>query len=170
VSADISIPDTAAGIRRLNTELDQKLIDLARSVDANELLVDPLDGEWTVAQNLAHIGEFPTFFAVDLGRWIDDPTVVVGRTHDHPVRNDAIAAADSQALTELVGRVERSLATLAGVLERLEDHHLDVPMRNVKYGDESIADYLRRYVLGHKAAHIDQLDRTLARVRELRAT
>src|SRR5690606_28682279 len=49
----------AASVRRLNAELDAKLLELARGVSSDELYVDPEDGEWNLSQNLAHLGEFP---------------------------------------------------------------------------------------------------------------
>jgi len=108
--------------------------------------------------------------AEDLARWIDDPEIVVGRTHDHPVRNATVDEVGDQQVSadDLCEGMATSFAEMASVIERLTDEHLDVPMNNVKYGSESIAAYFARYVTGHKMAHVDQLRRTIVRVRGLR--
>lgn len=163
------VPGTAVGIRTLNHLLDAQLMALASEVSDDELFVDPQDGEWNLAQNLAHIGEFPAYFAADLDRWIAAPETTVGRTHDNDVRNAAVdgVGGDRPSGDELRATMGRVFAEMAAVLDKLEDRHLDVPMNNVKYGTEALCDYFGRYVTGHKAAHVDQLRRTIVRVREL---
>lgn len=164
-------PDTALGVRTLNRLLDLELMALVADVSDADLYVDPQDGEWNVAQLLAHLGEFPAFFAHDLARWFDDPTVQVGRTHDHPVRNERIddVTARRPGIDDLRRGMEDAFAAMAATIDRLTDEHLDRPMDNVKYGSELPAAYFARYVTGHKQSHVDQLRRTVVRARELGA-
>jgi hypothetical protein len=117
-----------------------------------------------LAENLAHLAEFPLYFADDLRLQLEREGAEVGRTHDHPGRNAAIVAARGRSLAELRRALDEAHGALATVLERLEDHHLGRVARNRRYGPEPLSTFLERYVLGHKAAHVDQLNRTLARV------
>jgi uncharacterized damage-inducible protein DinB len=155
---------TADEVRARNAALDGELRALAAAVPAEALGRDPGGDEWTVAQLLAHLGEFPRFFADDLGAWLDDPDADVGRTVEHPARLAAVADAQRADLAGLRAGIDAAFAALAATLERLEDGHVRATMRNRRYGEEPFAAYLDRYLLGHKQAHVEQLRRTLAAV------
>lgn len=146
---------TADELRRQNGRLDEELLEAAASVDPAQLHFAP-EGEWSLAQVLAHLAEFPRFFAGELARWRDDPGAVIGRTHEHPARLAAVAEPQGQR-DELVAAARQSLAVLAEALETLTDADIDAPTQNVKYGAEPLAAFLDRYVVGHKAGHLDQI-------------
>ena len=95
----------AEKVRRENRFLDEELLAEAEMFDP-QLLHEAPDGEWSAAQVLAHLGEFPRFFAGELQRWRDDPTAVVGRTHEHPVRLAAVSS-PTQALSDLMAGQDR---------------------------------------------------------------
>jgi hypothetical protein len=158
-------PQTAEAVRAHNAALDAELRALAADVPAEALGRDPGGDEWTVAQVLAHLGEFPRFFADDLGRWLDDPATPVGRTVEHPARLAAVSEAQRADLATLRADMNAAFDALEAVLDRLDDDHLRAQTQNVKYGPEPLTTYLDRYVLGHKAGHVDQLRGTLAAVR-----
>jgi hypothetical protein len=145
----------ADAIRAENARLDEALLAEAERFDPARLTRAP-EGEWSAAQVLAHLGEFPRFFAGELRRWRDDPSAVIGRTHEHPVR---LAAVESPAavLDELVAGMRSAFAELATELEALSDDDVDAKTENVKYGPEPLSAFFDRYVIGHKAAHLDQL-------------
>lgn len=159
-----AVPDTADGVRALNAELDRQLRELADQIDPARLHDDPGGGEWTLAENLSHIAEFPSWFANDLVAQMRQDGPVVGRTHDHPDRLAAIEAAAGRSLDDLRADLDASLDRLAGVLEELRDEHIGKLAENRKYGPEPLSTFLDRYVLGHKAAHVDQLRRTIEAV------
>ena len=139
-------------------------------IEPSSMHVDPENGEWTLAQNLAHIGEFPRFFASDLSAWKSDHSRLIGRTHDHDVRLTAIGSASGRAYEELRDGCARAFAELADVLQGLEDEDLRAVTTNIKYGQEPLGAYIDRYLLEHKEAHIEQLQRTLKVVQRLKAT
>jgi hypothetical protein len=94
----------------------------------------------------------------------------VGRVAEHDAaRNDAIVQADTARLSDLQHAVAAGFDELAEVLADLTDAHLTQPMRNVKYGDEPLTAYLDRYVVGHKAAHLEQLTTALAAAEDPRS-
>ena len=145
----------AEKIRIENRFLDEELMAEAEMFDPARLSDAP-EGEWSAAQVLAHLGEFPRFFAGELRRWRDDPSAVIGRTLEHPVR---LAAVESPAkvLDELVVGMRSAFAELAAELDVLSDADVDAKTENVKYGPEPLSAFFDRYVVGHKAGHLDQL-------------
>jgi len=158
-SSPTGLPPTADGVRRRNAELDSALLSAAQAVPAERLHAVPRGDEWSPAHLLAHLGEFPAFFAAELRRWHANPEAVVGRTHTHPGRLAALGdeSVARATLPELVERARPALADLAEALGLLEDSDLTATTHNVKYGEEPLAAFLDRYVIGHKAAHLEQL-------------
>ncbi len=150
------------GLRGRNTWLDSQLVELVASIADEQLERHPDPQEWSLAENLAHIAEFPRYFARQLLEWLDSGRLVMGRVAEHSAdRNDAIARAADHTVDGFRKQIDASCASLAGVLARLTDDDLNRPVRNVKYGDEPLADYLRRYVVAHKEAHLTQLQRAI---------
>ena len=145
----------AEEVRARNRFFDEELLAEAEAFDSERFREAP-DGEWSAAQVLAHLGEFPRFFAGELQRWRDDPTAVVGRTHEHPVRLAAVSAA-AEELDALMTAMRSAFAELAGALRTLPDDALEAKTENVKYGPEPLSAFLDRYVLDHKAGHLEQL-------------
>ena len=146
---------TAEDLRSENRRLDEALLAEAEPFDPDRLGVAP-GGEWSAAQVLAHLGEFPRFFAGELRRWRDDPSAVIGRTHEHPVRLAAVES-PAEAHDELVAGMRSAFAELAAVLETLTDDDIEAKTENVKYGPEPLSAFFDRYVIGHKAGHLEQL-------------
>jgi hypothetical protein len=142
-------------VRTENHRLDEALLADAEAFDPARL-TDAPDGEWSAAQVLAHLGEFPRFFAGELRRWYDDRSAVIGRTIEHPVRLAAVES-PADALGELVAGMRSAFAELAGALEGLTDDDVEAKTENVKYGPEPLTAFFDRYVIGHKAGHLDQL-------------
>jgi len=145
----------AEKVRAENRFLDEELMAEAEAFDAERLDEAP-EGEWSAAQVLAHLGEFPRFFAGELQRWRDDPTAVVGRTHEHPARLAAVSS-PTEARNELMAAMRSAFADLAKALDTLSDNDVEAKTENVKYGPEPLSAFLDRYVVGHKAGHLDQL-------------
>ena len=167
--SDASIPATADLVRAKNQALDELLLAAIDESDPSSIHVDPGNGEWTLAQNLGHIGEFPRFFAAELLAWRSDRSRAIGRTHDHDRRNAAVESASRRDYEGLRDDCRGALVELAAALESLEDGDIEAVTTNVKYGQEPLRAYLGRYILGHKEGHVDQLQRTLAVVREQQA-
>ncbi len=146
---------TADDVRAENRRLDGELLAEATAADASRLHDAP-DGEWSLAQVLAHLGEFPYFFADHLRRWRVDPDAVVGRSHGHPAR---LAAVDDPAgqLDELVEAARAAFEVLAAEVDALTDAELAADTNNVKHGREPLSAFIDRYIVGHKAGHLEQI-------------
>ena len=115
----------AEEVRAENRFYDEELLAEAELFDPARLHEAP-DGEWSAAQVLAHLGEFPRFFAGELQRWRDDPAAVVGRTHEHPVRLAAVAS-PAEAMSELTAAMRSAFAELDRALNTLSDDERGTP-------------------------------------------
>ncbi|HLY30353.1 MAG TPA: maleylpyruvate isomerase N-terminal domain-containing protein, partial [Ktedonobacterales bacterium] len=120
--------------------------------------------EWTLAELLAHLAEFPRYFADDLALLLRQDAAAVGRTHEHPERLAAVAAAHGRTLASLRADLDAALDALARQLDAIKDEDLSRTTQNRKYGAEPLRAFLDRYVLSHKAGHLDQLRKTQERV------
>ena len=145
----------ADDVRAENARLDAALLEEAQGFNPARLALAP-EGEWSAAQVMGHLGEFPRFFANELRRWRDDPAAVIGRTHEHPVRLAAVES-PAEVLGELVAGMNTAFTELAAELDKLRDDDIDAKTENVKYGPEPLSAFFDRYVIGHKAGHLDQL-------------
>jgi uncharacterized damage-inducible protein DinB len=145
----------AEEVRERNRRLDEELLAEASAADPAALHHAP-EGEWSLAQVLAHLGEFPRFFATEIARWRQDPGAVIGRTHEHPARLAAVEDPTGQR-DELIAAARGSLAVLAEALDALTDADIGASTQNVKYGAEPLSAFLDRYVIAHKAGHLDQI-------------
>jgi len=153
---DLDLPS----VLRRNRDLDAELLALAAHITPETLHASQGAGRWTLAEQLGHIAEFPVFFAQDLADWLAHGGPV-GRTHAHPARLAAVEGARTVSLDELVGRLTPAFEALARALAVLTPDQLASMMENRKYGREPFANYLARYILGHKAGHVRQLRRSL---------
>ena len=145
----------ADDVRAENARLDAALLAEAEAFDPQRLTEAPA-GEWSAAQVMAHLGEFPRFFAGELRRWHADRSAVIGRTLEHPIRLAAVES-PAAALGQLVAGMRAAFDDLAGALALLEDDDIEAKTENVKYGPEPLTAFFDRYVIGHKAGHLDQL-------------
>jgi uncharacterized damage-inducible protein DinB len=152
-------------VRRHNADLDDELRSLIARITPDQLRLDPADGEWNLAHNLAHISEFPHFFANELRRWLANREAPVGRTLEHEARLTAIESADYRNLDDLRLGCQSAFTDLAEAIDQLQDADLGATTHNRKWGPEPLTAFLQRYVLGHKAEHIEQLRRTLDQLR-----
>ncbi len=146
---------TAEEVKAKNRFYDEELLHEAELFDPDRLHEAP-DGEWSAAQVLAHLGEFPRFFAGELQRWRADPAAVIGRTHEHPARLAAVSS-PTQEMSQLTAAMRSAFAELYRMMNTLSDDELAAKTENVKYGPEPLSAFFDRYVLDHKAGHLEQL-------------
>lgn len=148
---------TAESVRTRNAELDRALLAEIEQIDPAQLHTPQGEGEWTLAELLGHLGEFPAFFAADLAQDLDAPGTEIGRTKEYPGRLQAVAEAPQKELSQLRARITEAFAAMAATLARLQDADLKRTINNRKFGEEPMVVYLDRYVVGHKAEHLEQL-------------
>lgn len=142
-------------IRRFPDELAALVTGLSEA----DLHTAYLDGEWTVAQNVHHVADshMNAFIRVKLALTEHVPTI---KTYHQELWAET---ADSHDLP-----VESSLAILRGLHERwcvlwesLSDDQWLRPVNHPEAGTVTVEGFLNTYA-NHGAAHIDQIQRTLA--------
>jgi len=147
---------SAAEVVALNEELDRLLLVALARADLEERPESP--DSWGGIEVAAHLAEFPRFFAEELKRLSADAAAIIGRTHEHEARLNAIAAARFLDRAQVKADVETAFAGLAAQLQRLTDTDISRVTNNVKNGEEPLSAFLDRYVIGHKAGHLRQLE------------
>jgi hypothetical protein len=154
---------TATEVRLHNQALDAAIRTAAGLVPERHLHDEMSDEPRTLAVQLGHLGELSRFAAAQLDTWLRGRRVVLGRVpHADADLADALERATVQRLAPLRAELDDAAAALARVLDRMVDEHLAATVTDVVIGREPLTGYLHRYVLGHKAAHLAQLRRTLA--------
>lgn len=162
MSGDEAIYASADAVRALNARLDAELRAVIEQIPAARIH-DSIPGEeWTPAEQLAHLGEFPHFFAAELAKHLEAEGREVGRTHDNTTRIAAIEEGRARSGEELRTELLRGMEEMSAVLSGLRDEQLTWLGNNRKYGPEPLTTFLHRYILGHKQAHLEQLQQTLA--------
>ena len=139
--------------------LPEQLAELVADLTVDQLMAHPLAGEWSIAQNVHHLGDshMNSFIRMKLILTEDNPTL-------KPYDQDAWAArADSNH-----PNIEVSLQLLRGLHARwvalfdsLTDEEWLRTGQHPEYGSMNLIDFLRSYAR-HGAGHLDQIARTLA--------
>jgi hypothetical protein len=153
------IPTNVTELCLYNAQLDAELFSEIDATDPEALNAAPAPGEWCLAELYAHLGEFPSFFAEQLRQWLADAETQIGREIDHPGRLAAIADSE-RSLAALAVSVRSAFNDMAEALELLKDSDIVASTNNVKYGSEPMIQFLDRYLVGHKAAHLEQVRTT----------
>lgn len=162
MSGDEAAYVSAVAVRALNARLDAELRAVIEQIPAARIH-GPIPGEeWTAAEQLAHLGEFPHFFAGELAKHLEAEGREVGRTHDNTTRLAAIEGGRARSFEDLRREILRGQEELSAVLSGLRDEQLTWLGNNRKYGPEPLTTFLQRYILGHKQAHLEQLQKTVA--------
>lgn len=161
-AGDLLTDVSAQEVRLHNQALDAAIRAAAGLVPERHLHDEMSDEPRTLAVQLGHLGELSRFAAAQLDGWLHGRRVVLGRVPDADADlQDALERATEQRLAPLRAEIDAAAAALAGVLDGMADEHLAATVTDVVIGREPLTSYLHRYVLGHKAAHLAQLHRTL---------
>jgi hypothetical protein len=158
VNTMLTTEERAMKIARL-ASLPALLCELVNGLSVAQLTTHYLAGEWTVAQNVHHLGDshMNSFIRVKLILTEDHPTL---RPYDQdawaltPEANDPDLTPSLTLLTGLHARWVRLFSALDAAQWRRTGFHPE-------NGDVLLEDILTTYA-AHGEAHIDQIRRTLA--------
>lgn len=162
--SDVTEPySSAAEVRRRNVDLDGWITGLVERVPERHLHDALPEGQWTLAEHLGHLAEFPATFSRQLDEWLRGERAVVGRVADYDTdRLDALVRATERRRAGLVAELATSLGRMVSVLARFTDDHLTAHVQDVTEGRVPLIRILDRYVLGHKQVHAESLAAALA--------
>jgi uncharacterized damage-inducible protein DinB len=146
--------------------LEQMLADVRQSqrdflailskVDERTLYTRPSENEWSIAEILVHVANAREFFTAETEKVLATPGVTMGRTIVDPERIQYVCdhAHDSADL------IERQLVTsheyLVSLLERMHDDDLAIVGKHVKFGEQTLSEFIEHFIVEHDQAHVRQ--------------
>ncbi|HEY7598465.1 MAG TPA: DinB family protein [Candidatus Limnocylindrales bacterium] len=159
MSADVGA-DYDQRLAELETRLGQATYRAAPS-GLTEPDPDTPDERWEAAQVWAHMAEFIGYWqrqiADVVGAYSGEP-VAFGRTKRDEARIAAIEQGRRQPLRELEARALLDLAELRRYLRGLRDADWQAVGRHPTLGEMTLPRIVERFLTGHLAEHLDQLD------------
>ena len=143
------------------TELN-RLLDLQLKHLPEQALYAPLvEGEWTIMESMAHIIEFMPYWGDEIVKLIAQPGQKFGRTKEDEARIRAIEEHKHDSLETTRGALARSYTYLDEVLGTLKDSDLELKGQHPKFGEQTLAWFIKDFVTDHLTNHIEQLNRSL---------
>lgn len=142
----------------------KQLLDEVRNLPDEALYRDPPDGEWSIMRNLAHVAEMLPYWAHQAEAIARVPGERFGRTHDDPERIGAIEEHSNDVLEEVIARIQASADECIDVLRRLPPQAWSKSGLHPSRGEMSVEQMVDAFVVGHVAAHRQQVEAALAAV------
>jgi uncharacterized damage-inducible protein DinB len=130
--------------------------------DPDTLYRRPAEGSWTLAEVLAHITEARQFYARETQKVLETPGVEMGRTIEHPGRLQGIVDHGNDPPEALRSRLITSYERLVEVLRRMRDDDLNITGEHVKYGPQSLGEFIQHFIVEHDQEHVEQAGALLA--------
>lgn len=138
----------------LNRLIEERLMSL---LPEQKLYVTLVEGEWTIMESFAHIIEFMPYWGDEIKKLVAQPGKKFGRTQDDEARIHAIEEHKQDSLDTMRGALTRSYTYLDEVLGTLKDGDLDLKGHHPRYGEQTIAWFIKDFVTDHLTNHINQL-------------
>lgn len=147
-----------ASYAELNALLDGPLAPL----DASKLYQTPIEGEWSLMQNLAHIVEFLPYWSNEIAKLVARPGQNFGRTQQHEGRLHGIEEHQADTLAQIKAELPHSYARLEQVVNTLQDSDLSLTGYHVRFQEQTLAWFIHEFVTQHFADHLTQMQAILA--------
>ena len=134
----------------------QVFLDILSRADEHILYRRPADGGWTLAESLAHIAEARQFFNQETRRVLATPGAPMGRTVDHPGQLQNIQDHGYDAPDALRRRLIASHEDMLKTLSGMTDGDLQITGQHIRYGPQTLAEFIQRFMVEHDQAHVQQ--------------
>jgi uncharacterized damage-inducible protein DinB len=131
-------------------------IELLDQADRHTLYQPPSDDGWTIAQILMHIAEARQFFIDETSKVIASPGARMGRTIDHPGRLKAVEENRMNSPGQMRLAIIESYSKMIGLLRSLNDDDLLISGEHVKFGTQSLGEFIQHFIVEHDQAHVEQ--------------
>ena len=148
-------------VRNSYTALNQLIDGPLTSLDTSKLYQSPVENEWTIMQNLAHVTEFMPYWAGEIEKLVADPGRNFGRTAQDEGRLRGISEHEKDRLSSIKAALLVSFARLDEVLGSLKDSDLALTGKHPKYEEKSLDWFIEEFVTGHLSGHVQQIKRYL---------
>jgi DinB superfamily len=151
-------------VEAIRLSVQQSCTDLVELIDgplaelqSEKLYKEPIAGEWSIMQNLAHIIEFMPYWGHEIEKLVAHPGQNFGRTAQDEGRLRAIEEHGRDSLGQIKEELPRSYAQLDEVLGKLKDSDLQLTGQHIRYGKKSLAWFIEDFVTQHLLNHIEQI-------------
>lgn len=124
---------------------------------SEKLYEEPIAGEWSIMQNLAHIIEFMPYWGHEIEKLVAHPGQNFGRTAQDERRLGAIEEHGHDSLGQIKEELPRSYAQLDEVLGKLKDSDLQLTGQHIRLGEKSLAWFIEDFVTQHLLNHLEQI-------------
>jgi uncharacterized damage-inducible protein DinB len=146
--------------------------DMLRLVDGplaqlapEKLYASPIEGEWSIMENLAHIAEFMPYWGDQITALVAQPGKNFGRTQQDEGRLRAIREHATDTLEEARASMDASYVQLDEKLARLRDSDLEIKGVHSRYGEKSLDWFIEDFVTGHLEEHVVQMQEAIEAVK-----
>lgn len=138
------------------------LLDSLKALDGSALYRRPDEDEWTAAENLVHIAEAREFFTGEIRKVLANPGAKMGRTitDQHRIQNVQEHGNDTRDI--ILSKLVASHEQLMALLERMSDDDLQIVGTHVKFGPQTLAEFIGHFVVEHDQGHVRQIKALLA--------
>jgi uncharacterized damage-inducible protein DinB len=151
-------------VQKSYTELNQLIDGPLASLDSAKLYQPPVENEWSIMQNLAHVVEIMPYWANEIEKLVARPGQNFGRTMQHEGRLQAIREHGSDSLERMKAALPGSYTRLQEVLSKLTDSDLELTGTHPRYGEKSLDWFIEEFVTQHLINHVEQIRICLAAV------
>ena len=149
-------------VQKSYAELNQLIDGPLASLDSAKLYQPPVENEWSIMQNLAHVVEIMPYWANEIEKLVARPGQNFGRTMQHEGRLQAIREHGSDSLQQMKAALPASYARLQEVLSKLTDSNLELTGMHSRYGEKSLDWFIEEFVTQHLINHVEQIRMCLA--------
>lgn len=133
------------------------LLALLKGLDESTLYTRPAENEWTPAENLIHLAEAREFFTAETQKVLATPGTTMGRTisDHHRIQNVIEHGHDAPDL--ILSKLVASHEKLISLLERMNDEDLQVVGTHVRYGQQTLGEFIEHFIVEHDQGHVRQI-------------
>lgn len=129
---------------------------LAHASDAM-LYRRPGEQEWSMAENLVHVSEARQFFANEVRRALSTPGASVGRTITDSARVQNVFDHAHDTREIIAQKLVASYDLVYQTLMQMRDDDLHGAVEHVKYGPQTLAEFIEHFIVEHDRAHAGQV-------------
>jgi uncharacterized damage-inducible protein DinB len=131
-------------------------LDILNQTNDAILYQRPDEDMWTLAEVLVHMAEAREFFANEVLKVLAKPGVTMGRTIEHPGRIQNVAEHGNDAAELIRSKIEASYKHLQSTLGAMTDEDLQTEGEHVKYGLQTLAEFIEHFIVEHDEIHVQQ--------------
>jgi uncharacterized damage-inducible protein DinB len=147
---------TLSQIQAALRQSQQELLAILNKTDDDTLYRHVIENEWTVAENLVHIAEARAFFINETRNVLASPDITIGRTITDPHRVQNVLEHGHDPRDVISHKLVTSHAQLMQQLEQMSDADLQKPINHVKFGRQTLGEFIDHFIVEHDQAHIKQ--------------